>query len=111
MQGNLSHRSSSLLLCGLGPACIWKQIALRQLRKELTLPAFHRHPASTPGMAAALVYSLQGAWPARIRPTVTKGAVMRTPSAMLGTNGIPVAASLAYVMGASTSPGQTFKHS
>ncbi len=55
-------------------------------------------------MAAALVYSLQGAWPARMSPTVTKGAVMRTPRAMLGTKTIPVASSRAYVMGASTSP-------
>ena len=55
-------------------------------------------------MAAALAYSLQGAWPARMSPTVIKGAVMRTPRAMLGTKGIPVASSRAYVMGASTSP-------
>lgn len=55
-------------------------------------------------MAAALVYSLHGAWPARMSPMVTKGAVMSTPRAMLGTKTIPVASSRAYVMGASTSP-------
>ena len=46
----------------------------------------------------------QGAWPASVRPTVTKGAVMRTPNAMLGTKMIPVASSRAYVMGANTRP-------
>ena len=74
-----------------------------------TLPAFHRQPARMPGMAAALVYSRQGAWPARMSPTVTMGPAMRTPKAMLGTKGIPVASSRAYVMGASTRPASTAK--
>jgi len=58
-------------------------------------------------MAEALVYSLQGACPAKMSPTVTTGAVTSTPRAMLGTNGIPVASSRAYVMGASTKPVST----
>ena len=61
----------------------------------LTLPAFQRQPARMPGRAEALGKRLQGAWPARMRPMVTKGTVTRTPNAMLGTKGIPVASSRA----------------